>query len=202
MTRSSSFRLSALTRSPSDFGVTVILPHAGRFVVGSRRVTAATRCDYIFECFFEFPASQTQTYSSTHPSSSAPCESQRSDTTRTFFTFPRLSHLRHRRLASSHALRTYSTHKSPANRTEPGHRRVSGSGSAPLPAAPWRGIFHRADRRAGRAVPGAADRVARDSMTNINDVLDGHVGLDIECVGPAVPLNAYVPNLQVPNQVK
>jgi hypothetical protein len=36
-------------------------------------------------------------------------------------------------------------------------------------------------------------------MANINDVLDGHVGLEIECVD-RLYLNAYVPNLQVGGQ--
>jgi hypothetical protein len=39
------------------------------------------------------------------------------------------------------------------------------------------------------------------SVTNINDVLDGHVALDIECVD-RLYLNAYVPNLQVGGQVE
>lgn len=38
------------------------------------------------------------------------------------------------------------------------------------------------------------------SVANINDVLDGHVALEIECVDRLL-LNAYVPNLQVPGQV-
>jgi hypothetical protein len=38
------------------------------------------------------------------------------------------------------------------------------------------------------------------TVTNINDVLDGHVGLEIECVD-RLYLNAYVPNLQVGGQV-
>jgi len=38
------------------------------------------------------------------------------------------------------------------------------------------------------------------TVTNINDVLDGHVGLEIECVD-RLYLNAYVPNLQVAGQV-
>ena len=37
-------------------------------------------------------------------------------------------------------------------------------------------------------------------MTNINDVLDGHVSLEVECVD-RVYLNAYVPGLQVGGQV-
>jgi hypothetical protein len=38
------------------------------------------------------------------------------------------------------------------------------------------------------------------SMANINDVLEGHVTLEIECVD-RILLNAYVPRLQVPGQV-
>ncbi len=37
-------------------------------------------------------------------------------------------------------------------------------------------------------------------MTNINEVLEGHVGLDLACVD-RLYLNAYVPTLQVPGQV-
>ena len=38
------------------------------------------------------------------------------------------------------------------------------------------------------------------TVVNINDVLDGHVGLELDCVDRLV-LNAYVPNLQVSGQV-
>ncbi len=38
------------------------------------------------------------------------------------------------------------------------------------------------------------------SVVNINDVLDGHVGLDLTCID-RLYLNAYVPNLQVGGQV-
>lgn len=38
------------------------------------------------------------------------------------------------------------------------------------------------------------------SVTNINDVLDGHVGLDLACID-RLYLSAYVPNLQVGGQV-
>src|SRR5512144_3188457 len=38
------------------------------------------------------------------------------------------------------------------------------------------------------------------TVTNINDVLDGHVALEVECVDRML-LNAYVPNLQVGGQV-
>jgi hypothetical protein len=34
----------------------------------------------------------------------------------------------------------------------------------------------------------------------VNDLLDGHVGLDVECLD-RVYLNGYVPNLQVSGQV-
>ncbi len=34
------------------------------------------------------------------------------------------------------------------------------------------------------------------SVTNINDVLDGHVGLDLSCID-RLYLNAYVPNMAV-----
>ncbi len=34
----------------------------------------------------------------------------------------------------------------------------------------------------------------------VNDVLDGHVGLDLECMD-RIYLNGYVPNLQVGGQV-
>jgi hypothetical protein len=39
------------------------------------------------------------------------------------------------------------------------------------------------------------------SVVNINEVLEGHVGLDVECVD-RLYLNAYVPNLQVGGQVQ
>jgi hypothetical protein len=38
------------------------------------------------------------------------------------------------------------------------------------------------------------------TVVNINDVLDGHVGLELDCVDRLL-LNAYVPNLQVSGQV-
>ncbi len=38
------------------------------------------------------------------------------------------------------------------------------------------------------------------SVVNINDVLDGHVSLEIDCIDRLL-LNAYVPNLQVSGQV-
>jgi len=38
------------------------------------------------------------------------------------------------------------------------------------------------------------------SVVNVNEVLDGHVGLEVECVD-RLYLNAYVPNLQVAGQV-
>ena len=36
-------------------------------------------------------------------------------------------------------------------------------------------------------------------MVTVNDLLDGHVGLDLECLD-RVYLNGYVPNLQVSGQ--
>ena len=39
-----------------------------------------------------------------------------------------------------------------------------------------------------------------EQTTNINDVLDGHVTLEVECVDRML-LNAYVPGLQVGGQV-
>jgi len=38
------------------------------------------------------------------------------------------------------------------------------------------------------------------AVVTINDVLDGHVGLDVECLD-RIYLNGYVPNLQVGGQV-
>jgi hypothetical protein len=38
------------------------------------------------------------------------------------------------------------------------------------------------------------------SMANINDVIEGHVALEVECVDRLL-LNAYVPGLQMPGQV-
>ncbi len=38
------------------------------------------------------------------------------------------------------------------------------------------------------------------AVCNVNDVLDGHVVLDLECLD-RIYLNAYVPNLQVGGQV-
>src|SRR5262245_17537868 len=45
-----------------------------------------------------------------------------------------------------------------------------------------------------------APAVAAPAVTSINDVLDGHVALEVECVD-RLYLNAYVPNLQVGGQV-
>ena len=38
------------------------------------------------------------------------------------------------------------------------------------------------------------------AVVTVNDVLDGHVGLDVECLD-RIYLNGYVPNLQVAGQV-
>lgn len=48
--------------------------------------------------------------------------------------------------------------------------------------------------------PSCSHDVAMDTVTNINEVLDGHVVLEVECVDRML-LNAYVPNLQVGGQV-
>ena len=53
----------------------------------------------------------------------------------------------------------------------------------------------------GRAEPALRGHAAlMASVANINDVLEGHVALEIECVD-RLYLNAYVPNLQVGGQV-
>jgi len=48
--------------------------------------------------------------------------------------------------------------------------------------------------------PSCAQAVLMTTVTNINEVLDGHVVLEVECVDRML-LNAYVPNLQVGGQV-
>jgi len=48
--------------------------------------------------------------------------------------------------------------------------------------------------------PSGAHTVWMTSVVNINDVLDGHVDLDLACID-RLYLNAYVPNLQVGGQV-
>jgi hypothetical protein len=54
-------------------------------------------------------------------------------------------------------------------------------------------------RRGSDAVlTGEAKTIAE--VVNINDVLNGHVVLDLECVD-RIYVNAYVPNLQVGGQV-
>jgi len=52
----------------------------------------------------------------------------------------------------------------------------------------------------GQSPPSGEQASLVATVTNINDVLDGHVGLDVECVD-RLYLNAYVPTLQVPGQV-
>jgi hypothetical protein len=55
--------------------------------------------------------------------------------------------------------------------------------------------------RVGPAKPALVRyRVLMAAVVNINEVLDGHVGLDLECVD-RLYLNMYVPNLQVGGQV-
>ena len=53
-------------------------------------------------------------------------------------------------------------------------------------------------REAGRwSGPAWSTRLAVMAATvTVNDVLDGHVGLDVECLD-RIYLNGYVPNLQV-----
>ena len=54
----------------------------------------------------------------------------------------------------------------------------------------------------GPAKPALGDQaVGVATVTNINEVLDGHVALEVECVD-RLYLNAYVPNLQVGGQVE
>jgi hypothetical protein len=48
--------------------------------------------------------------------------------------------------------------------------------------------------------PSGTQAVLVTTVTNINDMLDGHIGLDVECVD-RLYLNAYVPRLQVGGQV-
>jgi hypothetical protein len=53
----------------------------------------------------------------------------------------------------------------------------------------------------GRAKPALrVHHALMASVANINDVLEGHVALEIECVDRLL-LNAYVPGLQVPGQI-
>src|SRR5688572_25027844 len=75
---------------------------------------------------------------------------------------------------------------------------LAGGGQVPLPASPWWQV----QRRGGKP-PLVVDpeRMASiGSVTNINDVLEGHVALEVECVDRLL-LNAYVPGLQVGGQV-
>ena len=51
-----------------------------------------------------------------------------------------------------------------------------------------------------RSRPSCAIAWRMVSVTNINEVLDGHVCLDLACID-RLCLSAYVPNLQVPGQV-
>lgn len=45
-----------------------------------------------------------------------------------------------------------------------------------------------------------AARLSGSNPVTVNDVLDGHVGLDVECLD-RIYLNGYIPNLQVSGQV-
>ena len=79
------------------------------------------------------------------------------------------------------------------SRVRPTH--LTGGGQAPSRPPPVEG------REAGRAKPAlGVHHVAMASVANINDVLEGHVALEIECVD-RLYLNAYMPALQVGGQV-
>ena len=72
---------------------------------------------------------------------------------------------------------------------------LPGGGQAPFRPPPVAG------RTAGRAKPALRVHAgALASVANINDVLEGHVALEIECVD-RLYLNGYVPALQVGGQV-
>ena len=58
-------------------------------------------------------------------------------------------------------------------------RDLAGGGQAPLPASPRGGALV---ARAGGAGPRASMLGGMASVVNINDVLDGHVALEVECV--------------------
>ncbi len=74
-----------------------------------------------------------------------------------------------------------------------------GGGQALPPAPPDAAVI--AVRLSGRqSRPWCAQAVGVETVTNINEVLDGHVSLEVECVDRML-LNAYVPNLQVGGQV-
>ena len=49
-------------------------------------------------------------------------------------------------------------------------------------------------------MPGCAHAVVMSEIVTVNDVLDGHTRLDVECLD-RIYLNGYVPTLQVGGQV-
>jgi hypothetical protein len=59
---------------------------------------------------------------------------------------------------------------------------------------------HCCDRRHGCGEVTRVPRSVGSGVVTVNDVLDGHVGLDLECLD-RIYLNAYVPMLQVGGQV-
>ena len=76
---------------------------------------------------------------------------------------------------------------------------LAGGGQAPLPASPDATRFGLS--LSGRqSRPSGGHAVCMSSAVNINDVLDGHVSLELECVD-RLYLNAYVPRLQASGQV-
>ena len=79
------------------------------------------------------------------------------------------------------------------------HENVSGRGAGPPPGLPRRDRFGLS--LSGRqSRPSGGHAVCMSSAVNINDVLDGHVSLELECVD-RLYLNAYVPRLQASGQV-
>ena len=76
-------------------------------------------------------------------------------------------------------------------------RPLAGGGQAPLPASSRRDRVLSADV-VGPAKPSLVriSLLPMTSVTNINDVLEGHVGLDLSCID-RLYLNAYVPNMAV-----
>src|SRR5205823_4292566 len=75
---------------------------------------------------------------------------------------------------------------------------ISGRGQAPSRPPPWwLGVVSSGPGKPALAVHACG----MAAVVNVNDVLDGHVGLEIECVD-RLYLNAYVPGLQVGPQVR
>jgi hypothetical protein len=78
---------------------------------------------------------------------------------------------------------------------------ISGKGGGP-PSRPPPNATAVTVRSSGRqSRPSCVQASGVAAVVNINDVLQGHVGLEIDCVD-RLYLNAYVPNLQVGGQVE